>query len=82
MHWLSAELLPNQFLKNIEDPDLIRQLNQMDIILAVGKEDHFLDSNHTLCGILDEKGISYQLYEWDTEAHKAKYWRKMVGIYL
>jgi esterase/lipase superfamily enzyme len=74
--------MPNQFLKNMEDPNLIRQLNEMDIILAVGNEDHFLDSNHKLCGILDEKGISYQLYEWDTEAHKAKYWRKMVGIYL
>ncbi len=74
--------MPNQFLKNIEDPNLIHQLDQMDIILAIGKEDPFLDSNHTLSGILNEKGISHQLIEWDGEAHQAKCWRKMVSIYL
>ncbi|GAA4947134.1 esterase family protein [Algibacter agarivorans] len=74
--------MPNQFLKNIEDPDLIQKLNKMDIILAIGKEDSFLQSNYTLSNILNEKGISHQFYEWDKEAHKARYWRKMVGLYF
>ena len=74
--------MPNQYLKNIEDTDLIQQLSQMDIVLAIGKDDQFLDSNYTLSTILNEKGISHQMYEWDEEAHKPKYWRKMVQIYF
>lgn len=74
--------MPNQYLKNLEDPNLIQQLSQMDIVLAIGKEDEFLDSNYTLSTILNEKGISHQMYEWDKEAHKPKYWRKMVAIYF
>jgi esterase/lipase superfamily enzyme len=74
--------MPNQFLKNIEDPELIHQLNKMDIILAIGNDDPFLDSNFQLGAILNEKGISYELHQWDEEAHKARYWRKMVAIYL
>ena len=41
--------MPNQYLKNLEDTNLIKQINQMDIILAIGKEDSFLQSNHKLC---------------------------------
>ncbi len=74
--------MPNQFLKNIEDPNLIHQLDQMDIILAVGKEDPFLDSNYQLSSILNEKGICHQLIEWDGEAHQACHWRRMVQLYL
>lgn len=74
--------MPNQYLKNIEDKNLINQLDKMDIILVVGKEDNFLESNYSLSAILNEKQISHQFYEWDGEAHKSKYWRKMVAIYL
>ncbi|WP_139958555.1 esterase family protein [Flavicella sediminum] len=74
--------MPNQYLKNLSDPYLIGQLRQMEIILAIGKEDLFLASNFLLSGILNEKEIPHQLYEWDEEAHKAYYWRKMVQIYL
>lgn len=74
--------MPNQFLKNMEDQQLIQQLDKMDIILAIGKEDQFLESNYKLSDILNEKGISHHLIEWDEEAHQARYWRKMVQIYL
>jgi esterase/lipase superfamily enzyme len=74
--------MPNQYLKNLEDQDLIQQIDKMDIILTIGKEDPFLESNYILSGILNEKGISHQLYEWDERAHKARYWRKMVQLYF
>lgn len=74
--------MPNQYLKNLEDPNLIQQIAKMDIILIVGKEDPFLESNYILSNILKEKGISHQLFEWDERAHKARYWRKMVKIYF
>jgi esterase/lipase superfamily enzyme len=74
--------MPNQYLYNIKDLHLIDQIKKMDIILAIGKEDPFLESNYKLSNILNEKGITHQLFEWDKEAHKASYWRNMVEIYL
>lgn len=74
--------MPNQYLKNLEDENLLNQLRAMDIILAIGKKDPFLESNKTLSGILHEKGILHHLHEWEEEAHKARYWRKMSQIYL
>lgn len=74
--------MPNQYLKNMEDATLIEQIKNMDIILTIGKEDTFLESNYILSGILNEKGICHHLYEWNEEAHKARYWRKMVDIYF
>jgi esterase/lipase superfamily enzyme len=74
--------MPNQYLKNMEDVTLIEQIKKMDIILTIGKEDTFLESNYILSGILKEKGISHHLYEWNEEAHKARYWKKMAEIYF
>ena len=74
--------MPNQYLKNIEDENIIQQLKTMDIVLAIGKEDSFLESNYKLSNIFNEKGIPHKLYEWDLLAHKAKDWRKMVAIYF
>jgi len=74
--------MPNQYLKDVNDPLLIAQLRKMDIILAIGKEDAFLENNYKLAHILDEKEILYHLFEWNEEAHRARYWRKMVDIYF
>ncbi len=74
--------MPNQYLQNLKDINLIHQIKKMDIILAIGKEDAFLESNYKLSNILNDKGITHQLFEWDEEAHKACHWRNMVKIYL
>lgn len=74
--------MPNQFLKNLTDPNLISQIKALEIILAIGKQDSFLESNYKLSNILNEKAISHQLFEWDEEAHKAYYWQDMVQIYF
>jgi len=74
--------MPTQYLKNIEDQFYIKQINKMDIVIVIGKQDLFLENNYRLKSILDSKGISYQFYEWDGEAHKAYYWRQMVKFYI
>lgn len=74
--------MPNQYLKNLEDKYILKDIAKLDVILAVGKNDPLLGSNHQLSTLLDEKDISYNLYEWEGEAHRARYWRKMVQIYL
>lgn len=74
--------MPNQYLKNLDNTQLLKNIKQLDIILAVGKTDPLLGSNHKIASIFNEKQIDYQLHEWDGEAHRARYWRKMVQIYL
>lgn len=74
--------MPVQYLKNVEDSEYLDQIKKMDIVLVIGKEDLFLENNYQLKSILDAKGIPYQFYEWDEEAHKAYYWRKMVPLYI
>lgn len=74
--------MPNQYLKNLNDLTILEAIKKLDIILVVGKTDPLLGSNYKLSSLYKEKGITCKLYQWDGEAHKARYWRKMVQIYL
>jgi esterase/lipase superfamily enzyme len=73
---------PIQFIPNLQDKQTLADLRKMDIILAIGQEDAFLENNIHFSEILNHKDIHHHLYVWDEEAHKARYWRKMVQIYL
>ncbi|MDI9864889.1 alpha/beta hydrolase-fold protein [Flectobacillus sp. DC10W] len=73
---------PIQFIPNLLDEQTLSDLRKMDIILAIGQEDAFLENNIHFSEILNHKDIHHHLYVWDEEAHKARYWRKMVQIYL
>lgn len=74
--------MPSQYVNNISEEELLNAIRRLEIVLAVGREDPFFENNVMLSKTLTEKGINNQLYIWDGEAHKAKYWRKMVDIYL
>lgn len=74
--------MPAQYLPNLEDGEIIAKIKDMEIILAVGETDPFLDSNKTLSNQLWAKGINNQLYTWDNNAHKPHYWRKMAPLYI
>ena len=74
--------MPNQYIPNISDPGLLYFLRNLEIILVVGQEDPFLSSNSYLSQALHYKGIPNSLYIWQEEAHRPRYWRKMVGLYL
>ena len=74
--------MPEQYILNINDQYTLEQLRRIEIILVVGKEDVFLESNNFLSQSLLNKGIFNTLHIWEEEAHKPKYWRRMVDIYL
>ena len=74
--------MPNQYLSNLEDVQIINQLKQLTITLAVGVEDVFLENNKHLSSVLSRKGIENSLFIWNEEAHKPHYWRKMLDLYL
>jgi len=74
--------MPNQFLNNLHSDDIISAIKKLEIILAVGEEDAFLEDNKYLSTILAGKGIQNSLFIWREEAHQARYWRKMVQLYF
>ena len=74
--------MPGQFIPNLQDQELIRQLKALEIIFVVGEKDVFLDNNKLLSEALWQKGIWNALHIWDGESHKARYWKYMVQLYL
>jgi len=75
-------IMPSHYMPNLEDEDNLNQIRKMDIVLAVGQEDVFLGSNQHLSTTLSGKNINHILSIWDGEAHRARYWRKMIDLYL
>ena len=73
---------PNHFLAQLTDPYLLGLMRRMEITLAVGQEDAFLDNNRQFSDVLCSKEINHNLYIWDGEAHRPRSWRPMVALYL
>lgn len=74
--------MPTHFLPGLTDPWRLGMLRRLDIVLAIGDEDPFLDNNRHLSRLLDEKGISHRLHVWHGRAHRARAWRKMAALYI
>lgn len=73
---------PCHFIPRLEDPCILEKLRNLHLVLAVGEEDPFLESNRCLSHALWEKGIWHALDIWPGEAHRAEHWRIMVPQYL
>lgn len=73
---------PCLYLPNIYDEVLLKQLRKLEIIITIGREDILLHNNESLYHKLLSKGINAQLYIWEGDAHRARYWREMVNHYL
>jgi len=74
--------MPQQFMANIHDCSLLNSIRAMDIIVAIGETDPFINDNRHFNRLLWAKGIANQFYVWAGFAHKPKYWRQMVGLYF
>ena len=74
--------MPLQFLSNLNDERILNAIKNVEIILAIGKTDPFLSSNRQLNHLLNVKGLHCRMYVWDGYAHRPRYWRKMVQLYL
>ncbi len=73
---------PVYYINHINSPQLVRVLQKLQMVLAIGVEDAFLQNNIELSNSLTQKHIPNTLYFWDGEAHKAKYWGEMLMKYL
>lgn len=72
---------PVRYLPSVDGPRL-DALKRMEIVLVVGREDPFVDSNRQLSEILRAKGVAHSLHEWEERAHRGRYWRRMAPEYL
>ncbi len=73
---------PAEYLAHEYDPDRIRQLQQLDLILAVGRDDPLRPQNESLSAVLWDRGIGNALRLWNGGAHDWPWWRDMLRRYV
>jgi esterase/lipase superfamily enzyme len=73
---------PSHYLPSLEDEKKLNALRKMDIVLVIGEEDPFFDNNIKFSQLLWDKGIWHALHQWQGRAHRGRYWREMVKLYL
>ncbi len=73
---------PVDFIANEQDPNRLSALRQLDIILAVGRDDGLRESNERLSALLWKKDIGNALRIWDGFAHDWPVWQQMLDCYL
>ena len=70
---------PSHFVPNITDPELLDPMRRMQLTIAIGEADAFLENNLHFRDALHEKGIQPSFHIWSGEAHRARSWREMVA---
>ena len=73
---------PSHYVSTISDAAHLDALRRMDIILATGEGDSFVDNNRYLSRALWERGIGNALRIWDGWAHDWPWWRDMLRTYV
>ena len=74
--------MPRQFMANMYHDGLLQPIRELEITLVIGQTDPFIHDNYEFSHLLDEKRVPHHLYIWDGFAHRPRYWRQMVGLYL
>ena len=74
--------MPRQYMANMHDEWLLSSIRRLDMLLAIGEADPFMDDNYEFSETLGWKGIRHQFYKWQGYAHNPRNWRKMVQLYL
>jgi esterase/lipase superfamily enzyme len=73
---------PSHFVSTIDDHGRLEAMRRMDIILATGQDDSFVENNRYLSRALWEKGIGNALRLWDGWAHDWPGWKDRVRAYV
>ena len=73
---------PSHYVSTIDDHGRLEAMRRLDIILATGKDDSFVENNRYLSRALWEKGIGNALRLWDGWAHDWPWWKDMIRLYI
>lgn len=63
---------PMDYLPNLADRKYLNDIYKMDIRFAVGNEDPNIEETYRICGILQQKSVSYQLDIWNENDRNIK----------
>ena len=73
---------PSDFVQHEHDPERLRLLRRLDIILAIGRDDPNCADNEHFSGLLWHKGIWHALRIWDGWVHDWPWWQDMIRRYI
>jgi esterase/lipase superfamily enzyme len=73
---------PSHFLPNLADSEILRKLRSLDVLIAVGEWDSFVENNRAFTSVLREKGIPHRLLTWAGVAHGYRHWNEVLRLYL
>jgi esterase/lipase superfamily enzyme len=73
---------PGDFIGGEHDPGRLALLENIDIVMAIGRDDPMRGNNEWFSGRLWSKGIWHALRLWDGWAHDWPYWQRMVVQYI
>jgi len=73
---------PSHYVSTLHDHAHLEAMRRMDIILATGHDDSFVENNRYLSRALWEKGVGNALRLWDGWAHDWPWWRDMIRLYV
>jgi esterase/lipase superfamily enzyme len=73
---------PCDFIPHEHEPARLDALRRLNVILAIGRDDHARGDNERLAEILRSKGISHALRIWDGSAHDWPWWQQMMKLYV
>lgn len=76
------EIVPSHFVPALEDRKQLKAIRRVRYTFAVGDEDPFYENNVEFSRALTEKKIDHELHSWCGNAHRFRYWRQMIRIYL
>jgi esterase/lipase superfamily enzyme len=75
-------LMPTRYVPFMPESDQLNRIRELEITIACGREDVFHANNHEFSNTLRGKDIRHNFFEWDGMAHKPKYWKRMLPMYI
>ena len=73
---------PSHYLPQVSTGPYLDQLRKMEVIMAVGEEDPFVQNNREFADVLESKGVPSRLDVWPGRWHRARFWRNMLPHYV
>ena len=75
-------IMPSATVPEIRNRKLLHALRSIHFTFIIGEEDPFHENNVQLATAMAAKKIPHSLKVWCGEAHRFRYWRQMIRIYL
>ncbi|HAP65268.1 MAG TPA: esterase [Cytophagales bacterium] len=74
--------MPSHYMPKMSEGEQLHHIRRMRIRIACGKDDPFYQNNKEFSATLWDKGVWHDFYEWEGEAHRARFWRQMLPLYI